>query len=163
MNNRKTAPDRSGANPWPFGNRIRQTTKAPGFAGASEAGSTVAYFSEVEIATKLLDSLLPTPLTAVMIAMAMPAAIRPYSMAVAPDSSLTKRETRFFIIDNSCVHVAGRTIIWSRRRSQHRDHGVTLRADHCGAVNSMAKKRREPALLTQSKRGIKRIDKMRKG
>jgi hypothetical protein len=39
----------------------------------------------------------------------MPAAIRPYSMAVAPDSSFTKRETRFFIDDNSCVHVAGRT------------------------------------------------------
>jgi hypothetical protein len=35
----------------------------------------------------------------------MPAAIRPYSMAVAPDSSFTKRETRFFIDDNSCVHM----------------------------------------------------------
>src|SRR3954453_9814817 len=97
-----------------------------------------------------------------MIAMAMPAAIRPYSMAVAPDSSLTKRETRFFIVDNSCVHVAGRTIIWSRRRSQHRDHGVTLKADHCGAVNSMAQKRREPAVVEHSKRGIKPIDKMHK-
>src|SRR5229473_1338694 len=32
-----------------------------------------------------------------MIAMAIPAAIRPYSMAVAPDSSFKKRETRFFI------------------------------------------------------------------
>src|SRR3954451_3143151 len=96
-----------------------------------------------------------------MIAMAMPAAIRPYSMAVAPDSSLTKRETRFFIIDNSCVHVAGRTIVWSRRRSQHRDHGVTLEADHCGAVNSITQKRREPAVLEQSKRGIKAIRKMK--
>src|SRR3954453_5471502 len=95
-----------------------------------------------------------------MIAMAMPAAIRPYSMAVAPDSSLTKRETRFFIVDNSCVHVAGRTIVWSRRRSQHRDHGVTLKADHCGAVNSIAQKRREPGVLEQSKRGIKAVDKM---
>jgi hypothetical protein len=28
----------------------------------------------------------------------MPAAISPYSMAVAPDSSFTKRETRFFIL-----------------------------------------------------------------
>ncbi|GCC47145.1 hypothetical protein chiPu_0031139 [Chiloscyllium punctatum] len=43
-----------------------------------------------------------------MIAIAIPVAIRPYSMAVAPDSSFTKRETRFFI-NNSCVHVAGRT------------------------------------------------------
>jgi hypothetical protein len=46
---------------------------------------------------KLVASLLPTPFTAVMIAIAIPAAIRPYSMAVAPDSSFTKRETRFFI------------------------------------------------------------------
>jgi hypothetical protein len=31
-------------------------------------------------------SLLPTPLTAAMIATEIPAAIKPYSMAVAPDS-----------------------------------------------------------------------------
>ena len=66
--------------------------------------ATVAYFSEFEIVTKLVDSLVPRPLTAVMIAIAMPAAIRPYSMAVAPDSSFTQRETRFFLDDNSCVH-----------------------------------------------------------
>ena len=36
---------------------------------------------------KFVDSWLPTPFTAVMIAIAIPAAIRPYSMAVAPDSS----------------------------------------------------------------------------
>src|SRR5438309_11356214 len=69
--------------------------KGPGVAEAFETGSTAAYFSEVEIVLKLVDSCLPTPLTAVMIAIAMPAAIRPYSMAVAPDSSFTKRETRF--------------------------------------------------------------------
>jgi hypothetical protein len=46
------------------------------------------YFSEFEIVTKLVDSWVPRPFTAVMIAIAMPAAIRPYSMAVAPDSSL---------------------------------------------------------------------------
>src|SRR5882757_2074038 len=103
--------------------------------------ATVVYFSAVETASNLPDSLVPTFWTTVMIATEMPAAIRPYSMAVAPDSSLMKRETRFFIIDNSCVHVAGRTIIWSRRRSQHRDHGATLKADHCGAVNSIAQKR----------------------
>src|SRR6187431_3323761 len=68
------------------------------------------YFSELLMASKFELSLLPRPLTAVMIAIAMPAAIRPYSMAVAPDSSFTKRETRFFIDDNSCVHVAGRLV-----------------------------------------------------
>ena len=37
---------------------------------------------------KFVDSWLPRPFTAVMIAIAIPAAIKPYSMAVAPDSSL---------------------------------------------------------------------------
>ena len=41
-----------------------------------------------------VDSVVPRPLTTLMIAIEMPAAIRPYSMAVAPDSSFTKRETR---------------------------------------------------------------------
>jgi hypothetical protein len=39
------------------------------------------------IVLNLLLKLLPRPLTTVMIAIEMPAAMRPYSMAVAPDSS----------------------------------------------------------------------------
>jgi hypothetical protein len=46
------------------------------------------YFSELLMVSKFVLSLLPRPFTAVMIAIAIPAAIRPYSMAVAPDSSL---------------------------------------------------------------------------
>jgi hypothetical protein len=50
-------------------------------------------------------------------------------------------------------------------RSQHRDHGVTLRSDNCGvvnsAVNSIAQTCLEPAVLEQSKFGIKAIPKMR--
>jgi hypothetical protein len=46
------------------------------------------YFNEVLIVTKFVESWVPRPFTAVMIAIAIPAAIRPYSMAVAPDSSL---------------------------------------------------------------------------
>jgi hypothetical protein len=46
------------------------------------------YFSELLMVLKFVDSWVPTPFTAVMIAIAIPAAIRPYSMAVAPDSSL---------------------------------------------------------------------------
>jgi hypothetical protein len=46
------------------------------------------YFSDELIVSKLVLSLVPRPFTAVMIAIAIPAAIRPYSMAVAPDSSL---------------------------------------------------------------------------
>jgi hypothetical protein len=46
------------------------------------------YFNELLIVTKFDESWVPRPFTAVMIAIAIPAAIRPYSMAVAPDSSL---------------------------------------------------------------------------
>ena len=45
------------------------------------------YFNWVEIELKLAVSAVPTPFTAAMIASAMPAAISPYSIAVAPDSS----------------------------------------------------------------------------
>jgi hypothetical protein len=43
------------------------------------------YFSCVEMLPKLVFSLVPMPFTAAIIATEMPAAIRPYSMAVAPD------------------------------------------------------------------------------
>ena len=43
------------------------------------------YLSCVEILPKLVFSLVPMPFTAAMIATEMPAAIRPYSIAVAPD------------------------------------------------------------------------------
>jgi hypothetical protein len=43
------------------------------------------YFSDELIAVNLVLSLVPSPLTTAMMASAMPAAIRPYSMAVAPD------------------------------------------------------------------------------
>jgi hypothetical protein len=49
-----------------------------------------AYFNCVEIEVNVVLSLVPRPFTTVMMAMEMPAAIRPYSMAVAPDSSLRK-------------------------------------------------------------------------
>src|SRR4051812_23395769 len=72
-----------------------------------------AYFRLVEMVLKLVDSLVPTPCTAAMIASAMPAAIRPYSMAVAPDSSFTKRAIRFFIGRNSIGLLTG---FWSHHR-----------------------------------------------
>lgn len=43
-----------------------------------------AYFNEVLIVVKVLLRVVPKPFTAAMIASAMPAAIRPYSIAVAP-------------------------------------------------------------------------------
>ena len=42
------------------------------------------YLSWVEMLLNLVFSLVPRPLTTAMIATEMPAAIRPYSMAVAP-------------------------------------------------------------------------------
>ena len=53
------------------------------------------YFSELLIETNFAFSFVPRPLTATMIAIEIPAAIRPYSMAVAPDSSFRKRTKRF--------------------------------------------------------------------
>ena len=49
------------------------------------------YFREVLIELKVVLILPPMPLTAAMITSEMPAAIRPYSIAVAPDSSFKKR------------------------------------------------------------------------
>jgi hypothetical protein len=46
-----------------------------------------AYFNELLIDVNLVLSFVPSPFTAAMIASAMPAAINPYSIAVAPDSS----------------------------------------------------------------------------
>lgn len=55
------------------------------------------YFNEVltELKTELTP--VPTPFTAAMIAIAIPTAMRPYSMAVAPDSSLKNVESIAFI------------------------------------------------------------------
>src|SRR6516225_6323176 len=45
------------------------------------------YFKELLIEPNLSLIVVPRPLTTVMIASAIPAAMRPYSIAVAPDSS----------------------------------------------------------------------------
>ena len=51
----------------------------------------MSYLSWVEMLVNLSLSWLPKVLTTAMIATEMPAAIRPYSMAVAPELSFTKR------------------------------------------------------------------------
>jgi hypothetical protein len=66
------------------------------FAG-SEAPMSGVYFSELLIEVYLVFKLEPRPLTTAMIASAMPAAINPYSMAVAPDWSCRKRENSLVI------------------------------------------------------------------
>ena len=55
------------------------------------------YFSWLEMLVNVVFRLEPIVFTTAIIAIEMPAAIRPYSMAVAPLSSLRKRKTSFFI------------------------------------------------------------------
>src|ERR1700759_907431 len=74
-----------------------ETTKAPERPGPLPLVQTVAYFSEELIEVNLVFRLEPRPFTTAMIASEMPAAMRPYSIAVAPDWSFTKRAIRFFI------------------------------------------------------------------
>src|SRR5215813_3676423 len=62
---------------------------------------TRSYLSAVCTEVKVVFSFEPRPETTVMIATEMPAAIRPYSMAVAPLSSCAKRAKSFFMIQNS--------------------------------------------------------------
>ena len=67
---------------------------AEGSTGATTSGGMSrlrpTYFSAVAIELKVVVRLVPTSFTAVMITTEMRAAIRPYSMAVAPLSSFTK-------------------------------------------------------------------------
>src|ERR1700742_5089372 len=58
----------------------------------------VGYFSEVLIVVNLALRVVPRLLTAAMIARLMPAAIRPYSIAVAADSSAQNFATIFFTV-----------------------------------------------------------------
>src|SRR5665213_2918831 len=78
--------------------------------GLRRSFETVDYFSEELIEVNLVFRLLPRPFTVAIIASAMPAAIRPYSMAVAPDSSFTKRAIRF------CITISMCTRGWSNER-----------------------------------------------
>src|SRR5204862_481540 len=110
-----------------------ETTKPPDHRGLCCAFAT-AYFRVVEIGCNLVLRVLPIPFTATMITSEIPAAITPYSMAVARDSSFTKRAIRFCIGLNS-MYTWLRTKVRSCRRSQHRDRGTSLGSDYCGAVN----------------------------
>ena len=65
--------------------------KPPLAAASLEGDSTLRYLSWLEMFVKVAFTLVPRVLTATIIAAAIPAAIRPYSIAVAPDSSLRNR------------------------------------------------------------------------
>ena len=83
----------------------------------------VVYGAANKLATLLnVPSRLVPTLTAVMITTEIPPAIRAYSIAVAPDSSFTKRET-IFVIGNFRVYTWLVKLTFSLAGvSQHRDH-----------------------------------------
>jgi hypothetical protein len=63
--------------------------KEPPIEAAFQVGIAMlaeAYFNAVETVVKVVFKLTPRPFTVAIIAMEIPAAIRPYSMAVAPSS-----------------------------------------------------------------------------
>ena len=76
---------------------LRQTYASRACAGSCppERAGYVAVFSLVVIRLKTRESEPPSVLAAAIIPTAMRAAIRPYPMAVAPDSSRTKRRISF--------------------------------------------------------------------
>src|SRR3954468_1687518 len=98
MNNRKTPKRRRFVAAWGRHAKRGQNKQRPRIAGALGAWpSQPLYFSELLIDVNLVFRVPPRVLTIVMMASEMPAAISPYSMAVAPDSSFTKRAIRLFI------------------------------------------------------------------
>ena len=80
------------------------------------------YFRPASTAVNLAVRSVPTVPTIVIIATAMPAAIRPYSMAVAPDSSEKNRERKLFmqcLLSNRHIHHSPGAVglIWRERRT----------------------------------------------
>ena len=81
----------------------RKTLSVPavcGQGGATEcapASVQTPYFSDVATDVKVVDKAVPTEVIATMITTEIKAAIRPYSIAVAPDTSPRKRAKIFFI------------------------------------------------------------------
>jgi hypothetical protein len=72
--------------------------KRPGaYARSLRTPGLFDYFNEVLTEVKVELSPVPIPFTVAMIAIAIPTAMRPYSMAVAPDSSLKNVESIAFM------------------------------------------------------------------
>jgi hypothetical protein len=88
-----------GDDPWPalMGVANTEKTRRTGFGGLGtcevfsrpEIGDG-SYFSAVLTVPKVVVRFVPIPLTTVIMTTAIPAAIRPYSIAVAPDVSRRK-------------------------------------------------------------------------
>src|SRR4051812_13114648 len=84
-----------------------QNEKAPAHARASRMERRDdAYLSAVWTLVKVVFNFEPRPCTTAMIATEMPAAMRPYSMAVAPDSSFINLARYFMFSSLGGPHVA---------------------------------------------------------
>jgi hypothetical protein len=77
---------------------------------ATENGAPKIYFNELLIEVNFVLSLEPNPFTAAMIAGEIPAAIRPYSMAVAAVSSFKNPEI-IFTLDPIPVILSKQTVL----------------------------------------------------
>src|SRR6185312_9972532 len=98
--------------------RISENKTAPAMAGAAlDDARRQAYLSWVEILENVVLSWVPRPFTTAMMATEMPAAIRPYSIAVAPLSS--RRNSKSFVIVALHERLPGRpagTMIGAREK-----------------------------------------------
>jgi len=81
-------------------------------------------------------------------------------MAVAPDSSFTKRAIRFFIGLNSMSTWLVELTLGLAGVLRTATVDATLGSDDCGAVNSIAQIRMEPAVPAHSKCRIKALAKL---
>ena len=98
----------------------------------------------------LVFSVLPRPFTTAMIATEMPAAIRPYSMAVAPETPFTKRTKRFFI-GSSLIHTwLSELIQKSGLLRLTLNHPGKLPRRSCVQVNTDTEIRSNPAYIDRS-------------
>jgi hypothetical protein len=76
------------------------------------------YFSAVWTFVKVVFSFDPRPATTVMIATAMPAAIKPYSIAVAADSSRQNWTKWCFMTNAPCYPIISQPFALSRRENR---------------------------------------------
>src|SRR5712691_1328068 len=79
-----------------------RVSDSSGLRGELTRTSRVAQRSCVLMLVKVLFSLVPSALTLTMMTTEMPAAMSPYSIAVAPDSSFRKRRIRLFMTSLFC-------------------------------------------------------------
>ena len=79
---------------------------------------TARYLSAVCTEVKVVFNFEPSPATTVMIATEMPAAIKPYSISVAPRSSFPNRDRSFVMSDLPLVTATARETIMGALRER---------------------------------------------